>query len=116
MSSFPKRLKELREELGFKQSDLAEQLGLGSAAVSKYENGVSQPDIESLVKIAAMFRVSADYLLGLSDNPLPNNQKTSFDEDDVSILYMINKLPGNYKYEVKGYINGILSMLETETR
>lgn len=46
--SFGRRLKERREELGLKQSDLGKLLGVTGSAVGNYENGVSSPKADIL--------------------------------------------------------------------
>lgn len=57
------RIKELRLEKGITQSELAEALMISFQAVSNWERGVTPPDIENLVRIAAYFGVLVDDLL-----------------------------------------------------
>lgn len=64
---FPYRLKELREEKGLTQEELALMLGLKRQSISNYENGGRQPDYNTLIKIADFFGVTVDYLIGHSD-------------------------------------------------
>ena len=110
MTSFAKRLRALRADSGYKQSELADKLRMGAAAISKYETGRSEPEFHDLVALCKIFNVSADYLLGLSDNPAPvKSADISFTDGDIAILTMIEKLPDNAKHEVKGYINGLLA-------
>ncbi len=54
----------LRKQKGLTQSALAADLGVSSQAVSKWENGLSCPDIQLLVQIADYFDVTTDDLLG----------------------------------------------------
>lgn len=54
----------LRKQKGLTQSALAADLGVSSQAVSKWENGLSCPDIQLLVQIADYFNVTTDDLLG----------------------------------------------------
>lgn len=61
---FGEILQELRKDKGWKQSDLAEMLGLSKSAVGSYESGVSEPSFDNLVKISDLFNVNIDYLLG----------------------------------------------------
>lgn len=65
------RLKSLRIQNDLKQTELANKLGVQSSAISKYENGQLEISNELLVKIADIFSVSTDYLLGRTDDPLP---------------------------------------------
>ena len=62
------RLRELRGQLGCKQSDIASALGIASNTYSQYETGARTPSPEMLVTIAKYFNVSVDYLLGVSDD------------------------------------------------
>jgi len=69
MSNFGDRLKELRQKSNIKQTAIAEMLGVLPRTIRFYESGEREPNIESIKKLANFFNVSADYLLGLSDNP-----------------------------------------------
>ena len=53
----------LRKKCGWSQEELAEQLGISRQSVSKWESGMSIPDLEKIVKMSALFGVSTDYLL-----------------------------------------------------
>lgn len=59
-----KNIKSLRILYGKTQSELAEMLGGKKSLVSNYENGYSTPDIYMLIKIADIFDVSLDELVG----------------------------------------------------
>lgn len=61
--SFKHRLKSLREDRDLKQKDVAEALDMTRAAYSNYEQGIREPDIALLVKIADYFDITLDYLL-----------------------------------------------------
>lgn len=67
-----KKIKELRNEHNITMKKLGEIVGVSESAISQYENGKRQPDIETLKVFADFFNVSIDYLLGKSDlrNPL----------------------------------------------
>ncbi|MCH5296886.1 MAG: helix-turn-helix transcriptional regulator [Ruminococcus sp.] len=75
---FSVRLKELRTDNDMSQTELADKLNLKASAISKYEKGITQPAIETLKKLAEIFCVTVDYLIGLSDirNPYGNTQIT----------------------------------------
>ncbi len=49
------------------QRDIADRLGISQPSYIRYENGTSEPTLENLVKIAEIFDVSTDYLLGKSE-------------------------------------------------
>lgn len=61
---FAKNLNALRQQLHLTQEDIAQYVGVSRAAVSKWEKGLSYPDITLLPKIATFFNVSIDELLG----------------------------------------------------
>lgn len=67
MKIFGQRLKELRNERGLLQKDLAEILGTTNSSVCDWETDRAQPDMETLSKIADYFNVTTDYLLGRTD-------------------------------------------------
>ena len=60
----PKRLRNLRESRGYLQKFVADKLGVRSNTLSGYENGTRSPDPDMLVKLADLYKVSTDYLLG----------------------------------------------------
>ena len=57
------RISALRKHCGLSQEDVAEALGISRQAVSKWETGRSFPDTENLLKLAALFGVTADALI-----------------------------------------------------
>src|SRR5438045_1540682 len=61
------RLRELRQQKGLTQEELAERLGLGRRQIHRYERGLSEPSGEVVSRIALELGVSSDYLLGLID-------------------------------------------------
>ena len=67
MVVFSERLKELRKNMNFSQLQLADLLGTTNSSVCDWERGRSQPDLQTLAKLACLFEVSVDYLLGLED-------------------------------------------------
>lgn len=58
------KIKELRIQNGFSQVDLAKKLGVSKQSVSNWENDNILPSIDMLIKIAHIFSVSTDFLLG----------------------------------------------------
>lgn len=59
----------LRRENGMTQEALAGRLGVSFQAVSRWENGVTTPDVEMLLRIAAIMQVSLDALAGFAHTP-----------------------------------------------
>ena len=67
MKIFAERLKELRVEKGMNIVQLAKEMGVSHAAISRWESEIREPNLENLVLIAKYFKVSTDYLCGLED-------------------------------------------------
>lgn len=65
---FSNRLRQLRKQHKISQDSLAKQLFVSQQSVAKWESGKITPNPETLANIANIFNVSADYLLGLSEN------------------------------------------------
>ncbi|MBR2826981.1 MAG: helix-turn-helix transcriptional regulator [Erysipelotrichaceae bacterium] len=64
MESFGARLAELRRQNNLTQNDIADRLNISAQAVSKWENDLTSPDIDTLLKLADIFNISTDELLG----------------------------------------------------
>ena len=79
---FNMRLKELRKSAGLSQKALADMLFVSQAAVAKWELDKSTPTPEMLVKIAEVFNVTTDYLLGTETQKTP--ALTAKDERDIA--------------------------------
>lgn len=67
---FNERLRELRQNKGLSQSQLAEALNISKSAISMYELGRREPDLETLEGIADFFNVDINYLLGKEDGSM----------------------------------------------
>lgn len=66
-----KRIRDLREDADLFQKDLAEYLQCSQVCYSQYELGKRDIPTDVLIRLAAYYKTSVDYLLGLTDNPLP---------------------------------------------
>ncbi len=74
--SLGSRIAKNRKEKGFTQEEFAEIMGVTAQAVSKWENDVSCPDIMLIPKIADVFGISTDELLG-KESPKPHTQEVN---------------------------------------
>lgn len=59
-----KRLRDLREDHDMKQSEVAEYLGIQQTVYSRHERGFQSIPVEHLIKLADLYKVSTDYILG----------------------------------------------------
>lgn len=71
MDQFGQRIQALRKARGMTQEELASRLGLSAQAVSKWEMGLSYPDITLLPTLADIFSVSMNHLFGTEDRDSP---------------------------------------------
>lgn len=74
---FSKTLKAIMDSRGINQKWLAEAAHTTEATISRYVNGVHQPNINLVVDIAKALDVSVDYLLGLTAIPYAGEDKTA---------------------------------------
>ena len=84
MVDFGNLLKRLRAQEGMTQQQLADKLGVTKSVVSYYELQERYPSPEILIKLASIFHVSTDYLLGVSHNEVIELDGLS--EDDIVII------------------------------
>ena len=68
---FGQRLFEIRKQSGETQSDLAKIIDTKKSQISEMENGKKTTTAEKIALICEHYRISADYLLGLTDDPEP---------------------------------------------
>lgn len=82
-----KRIKARREELGISREDLANRIGVsGFGAISNYENGISVPKTEVLVKLLEALDIDANYLfVGCTPGSKTQNSKPITDEEKEAI-------------------------------
>ena len=75
------RIRFAREQHGMTQTDLAKKLGISRSAVNLWEMSMSSPSLANIIEMTKIFGVSADYLLGISNDmvidvsDLKNDQK-----------------------------------------
>ncbi len=67
MKSIGNKIRQLRKDAKYTQTQLADMLSTSQDTVSIWELDKALPDVESLIKLCKIFDVSADYILGLSE-------------------------------------------------
>ena len=88
---FGKTLKQLRTQSKLTQQQLAERIGVTKSVISFYEQQERSPSPEVLIKLAAIFHVSTDYLLGVEKGKTIDVSGIS--QEDVAILTaLVNSL------------------------
>lgn len=89
MDSIGERIYELRKKNNMSQGDLANELDTSRQTISKWENNISAPELDKIVRICEVFSVSSDYILRgvVEDNKTSSqdNEKTIIKEQTVII-------------------------------
>lgn len=94
------KLRIIRKEMGFTQKELANFLNVSQQTYSDYENGKTEPDIDTIIKMAEILQISVDYLVGRTDElgavtPVP--AVPQFSEEDREILSLFHALTPEYR-------------------
>lgn len=97
------KFKEARKACGLTQKEVAQSLNVTAATYSRYENGIIQPDSETLKRIAVLTKTSVDFLLG---SPSENNSQV----DDIAKKVM----PALRRDEEK--LLGVYNSLDQESK
>lgn len=84
MVDFGNTLKRLRTQAGMTQKQLADKMGLTKAVISYYELQERYPSPEVLIKLASIFHVSTDHLLGLDHSNTID--LTGLNDDDIILV------------------------------
>ncbi|GAB2569133.1 helix-turn-helix domain-containing protein [Gracilibacillus alcaliphilus] len=95
MVIFQNRLRYLREEHGIKQEDMAKKLNISTSAYGYYEQGRNEPSLDSIKKMADIFDVSVDYLLGIIDtkkHPFKLSNEIALSHEDLETVLLLKKL------------------------
>ena len=69
------RIRNLRIDHDYTQKQIAEYLNIKQNTYSQYEIGILNYPIDILIKLSVFYQTSVDYLLGLTDNPVPYERK-----------------------------------------
>ncbi len=95
------KIKTLRVNSGMSQVQLAERLGVTKSAVNAWETGTNSPSLSYIIKLARIFGVSTDYLLGVNER-LTVDITGLDDMQRQSVMLMINLFrQGNSSTNVK---------------
>lgn len=97
--TFQEKLFQLRKQKGFSQETLAERMGVSRQAVSKWESGLSNPDINNLVLLSEIFEVSLDELI--------KGEAPQASEKEETIKIVEVPCSRHYEYKSRHHIGGI---------
>lgn len=83
MDNYYPRLRDLREDHDLSQEQIAEYLGMKQPQYSRYERGLRDAPTDVIIRLAQFYQVSTDYILGLTNNPLPHYKPTSAPQSNL---------------------------------
>ncbi|MDU3526393.1 helix-turn-helix transcriptional regulator [Clostridium sp.] len=90
-----KQIKLLRKELNLSQEQLSKDLNISREALAKYENGTRTPSIDLIIEISKYFKVSTDYLLGITNVRRSLGRDKIFDSYINDCILVYDRLRNN---------------------
>lgn len=110
---FSEILKDLREEKGYTQKEIAGACNLSVQCISALEQGTRNPTGSTILALANFFSISADYLLGRTDELgsvlMPSSPALVLADDERKLLNYYGRMSSSQKIRVIAYCEGMLS-------
>ena len=107
MLNIGSKIIQLRKELNLSQSQLAQKIGVSRTIVGNYERNSNSPSIEILLKMAKVFNVSVDFIIGES-------QLSSYDKEILKRIEDIEKLDEETKKNLFFLIDNVIQNFKTK--
>lgn len=104
------RIAELRKDRGYKQKEIAQHLNVAISTISNYETGCHEPDLTNLCKLADLFGVSTDYLIGRTDYLMDINS-LSETVDSVTTKAQVLEMMDSFSKEDREYLSKTIRLL-----
>lgn len=113
-SNLAEILTELRKDKGWSQQQVADLVGIGRRTIGDYETGRTQPDPYMLVKLAEIFDVNIDYLVGSTRIRTPWSTMTN--PQAIRILSMLKKLSSKDLNAIFVLVESLSKISDEKTR
>lgn len=107
MLNIGERITQLRKQLHLSQDELAKKVDVSRTIIGNYERNTNAPSIEILLKIAKVFNVSVDYLIGESE-------LSSFDKELLKRIEDIEQLDADTKQHLFFLIDNVIQNFKTK--
>lgn len=101
MNTIGERIVFLREKRGISQKELAHQLGITAASLSRYENNMYDPKGSIITSLSQLLNTSTDYLLGISSDYHVAPTPTPVSENDLRIWELYRSLSQEDKIRIE---------------
>ena len=110
------QIKELRQEKGLTQAEVAKAINTSQRNIGRWENGENEPTASFIAQLAKYFGCSADYLLGLEDDfgtraAAPMNSPLSYTTEERALIEKYRELNTHGKKLVKTVIDTHLATM-----
>ena len=106
------RYKECRLANNMSQKFVALSVGVSPPMVSQWESGVKEPSKETLLKLANLFNVTTDYLLGRDESQKQKETAAQGDDLDSQLVNLLTSLPEKDVQRVKDFVAGLKAARE----
>ena len=100
LAKFSARLRDLRLKNNLRQEQVAKLVGVNPNAISTYENDTRQPSFEILIRLANLYRVTTDYLLGRTDTR--SCDLSGLTEDEAALVCSLVKSMSKKNERING--------------
>ena len=107
MLNIGEKIIQLRKQANLSQSELAKKIGASRTIVGNYERNTNTPSIEILIKIAKVFNVSVDYLIG-------EGQLSSYDKEVLKRIEDIEQLDEDTRNKLFFLIDNVIQNFKTK--
>lgn len=84
------RLQELRKKSNYSQEQVADLLGISRQAISKWESGQGKPEVDNIIKLTEIYKVSADYLLSGLERDIAAPAKKEMSKGTLKTICIIS--------------------------
>lgn len=101
------RYKQCRLASGMSQKFVALSVGVSPPMVSQWESGTKEPSKETLLKLANLFNVTTDYLLGRDETQKQKETAAQGDDLDLQLVNLLTSLPEKDVQRVKDFVAGL---------
>ncbi|MDD3230528.1 MAG: helix-turn-helix transcriptional regulator [Oscillospiraceae bacterium] len=126
MLTFGERLRMARERKGLSQLDVYKAINLNNKSLSRYENNATAPDPETVKALVQLYDVSADFILGLSDDmgnvcPPSGTSKSkpkaadAISSGDAELIKKIEGLSPEAKEKAADYLEMLKTLQEVKS-
>jgi transcriptional regulator with XRE-family HTH domain len=98
------RFRDLRAEHAYSRKKLATLLGISESNIPRYENGTQLPSSDVLKKLAELFSVTTDYLVGLTDDPRASLREHEFTQDELRAISLFRATSSDNRQKILGVL------------